>query len=104
MASLPLSAQDVQGGEAQFRGLSTEALADVWYALAGAEIRHPGCFAGLLETAHDTLFARLGNGLAAFVEERFRPLRAIDAPEDALANARATSEGSCDTDDAPRRR
>ena len=99
MTSHPLDAQDRDGRPSDaFTGLSNESLADVWYALAGAEIRHPGCFAGLLEAANDALFARLGNGLAAFVEERFRPLRAIDATEDAAANARASSERSCDND------
>jgi len=79
-----------------FGSLSDAALADVWYALAGVEIRHPGCFTGLLEAAHDALEARFGDGLAAFVEERFRNLRHVDAAEDAQANARAASEASCD--------
>ena len=81
---------------ALFVGLSNEALMDVWYALAGTEIRHPGCFTGLLEAAHDALVTRLGDSLAPLVEERFRGLRAVDAAEDAVANARATSESSCD--------
>ncbi len=76
--------------------LSDQALADIWYAVAGAEIRHPGCFTGLLEVTNDVLFSRLGDGLAAFVEERFRALRGVDAAEDAAANVRATSESSCD--------
>ena len=84
---------------AALASLSDEALADIWYALAGAEIRHPGCFTGLLEATNDALFSRLGHGLAAFVEERFRALRSVDAAEDAVANVRATSETSCD--DAP---
>ena len=80
-----------------FGSLSDAGLADVWYALAGAEIRHPGCFTGLLEAAHDALAARFGDGLAAFIEERFRELRQIDAAQDAQANADATSEASCDS-------
>jgi hypothetical protein len=80
-----------------FERLSDDSLADVWYALAGAEIRHPGCFTGLLEAAHGVLAARLGHRLAAFVEERFRDLRRVDAAEDADANAKAASEGSCDS-------
>ena len=79
-----------------FGPLPNEALADIWYTLAGTEIRHPGCFTGLLEAAHDALDKRLGPDLAAFVEKRFRGLRASDTTEDAEANARATSEGSCD--------
>lgn len=91
----------IQGGVAAdqpdpFGRLSNESLADIWYAMAGAEIRHPGCFTKLLEAANDALVARLGDTLAEFVEKRFRGLRPVDAAEDAMANARATSETSCD--------
>jgi hypothetical protein len=80
----------------KFAGLTNEELADIWYAVAGAEIRHPGCFTALLEQSNDELFRRLGGGVAPFVEERFRQLRAVDAVEDAEANARAASEPSCE--------
>ena len=30
--------------DARFVGLSNEELADIWYALGGAETRHPGGF------------------------------------------------------------
>jgi hypothetical protein len=79
-----------------FDGMTNDEVADVWYALAGAEIRHPGCFARILEDSHAELLRRLGNSLAPFVEERFRKLRAQDAPDDAIANVRATSDTSCD--------
>jgi hypothetical protein len=78
-----------------FECLTDEQLADVWYALAGAEIRHPGCFTALLEQSNDELFRRMGNRLAPFIEERFRQLRRTDAVEDAEAT-RAASEQSRD--------
>jgi hypothetical protein len=96
MESAPETAPGTQLPPDLFGALSNEALADIWYALAGTEIRHPGCFTSLLEAAHDALGKRLGPDLAAFVEKRFRGLRASDTAEDAEANARATSEGSCD--------
>lgn len=76
-------------------GLNDDELADVWYALAGVEIRHPGCFTALLEQSHAELSRRLGETLAPFVEERFRKLRPVDALEDARANEKATSDASC---------
>ena len=76
--------------------LSIEDLADLWYAVAGAEIRHPGCFTSLLERSNAALSTRLGDGFAPFVEERFRAIRPVDAAEDREANARAASETPCD--------
>lgn len=79
----------------RFECLSDEDLADMWYAVAGAEIRHPGCFTALLERSNDELFRRMGSRLAPFLAERFRHLRATDAMEDAEANAKASSDQSC---------
>lgn len=76
--------------------LSNEDLADAWYAVAGAEIRHPGCFTSLLERSNAELARRLGDRFAPFVEERFRAIRPIDAVEDRDANARAASDTACD--------
>lgn len=81
--------------DVKFAGLTTEELADIWYAVAGAEIRHPGCFTKVLEAANDELLRRMGAELAPFVEDRFRRLRATDAAEDAEANAKAGSDASC---------
>lgn len=80
----------------RLNGLTDDELADVWYALAGAELRHPGCFTALLEKSHAELSRRLGDKLASFVEQRFKKLRPVDALEDARANEMATSEASCE--------
>ena len=37
--------------DARFVGLSNEELADIWYALGGAETRHPGGFGELVDAA-----------------------------------------------------
>ena len=79
-----------------FDGATDDEVADLWYALAGAEIRHPGCFTKILEESNAELLRRRGNSLGQFIHERFRHLRVIDASEDAVANARATSDASCD--------
>lgn len=79
-----------------FEGLSTSELADIWYAVAGAEIRHPGCFTAVLEASDEELRRRLGDGLAEFVRDRFARLRSADSEEDAEAVRRATSEASCE--------
>ena len=79
-----------------FEGLSTAELADIWYAVAGAEIRHPGCFTAVLEASDDEMRRRLGDGLAGFVNERFARLRPADSQEDAEAGRRAVSDASCE--------
>jgi hypothetical protein len=78
----------------RFIGLSTEDLADIWYALGGAETRHPGGFSGLVDSTMQELDERLGDNLAAFLEPRYRPYRFIDSKEDAAANAKAAADGS----------
>lgn len=75
--------------------LSNEDLADVWYAVAGAEIRHPNCFVALLDRANAELLRRLGGDFAPFVEERFRAIRPRDAVEDREANAGSTAQTTC---------
>jgi len=75
--------------DARFRGLSTDELADIWYALGGAETRHPGGFSALVDAAMRDLTDRLDSNLAPFLEVRFRPYRLVDSKEDALANAKA---------------
>jgi hypothetical protein len=75
--------------DARFVGLSTEELADIWYALAGAETRHPGGFGELVDAALRELNTRLGDDLTHFLEPRFRSYRFVDSKEDAAANARA---------------
>jgi hypothetical protein len=87
----------------KFVALDNDELADVWYALAGAEIRHPGCFTAMLEASHDELLKRMGSGLAPFIDGRFAKLRSTDAVEDVSAT-RAASESSCEGEDRPPRR
>jgi hypothetical protein len=88
----------------KFAALDNDELADVWYALAGAEIRHPGCFTAMLEASHEELLKRLGSGLASFVDGRFAKLRSKDAAED-LSATKAASDSSCEdgVDTTPRR-
>jgi hypothetical protein len=77
----------------RFSGLSTDELADIWYALGGAETRHPGSFSSLVDTTLGELNARLGDGLAPFLEQRFRALRLVDSREDAEANRKNAISG-----------
>ena len=90
--------------EMKFDALANDELADVWYTLAGAEIRHPGCFTSVLEASHDELLKRMGSGLASFIDDRFAKLRTTDAAED-LSATKAASESSCEdeVDRTPRR-
>ena len=64
--------------DARFVGLSNEELADIWYALGGAETRHPGGFGELVDAALRELNNRFGDNLPSFLEPRFRPYRFID--------------------------
>ena len=80
--------------DARFVGLSNEELADIWYALGGAETRHPGGFGELVDAALRELNSRLGNSLRSFLEPRFRPYRFIDSKEDAAANANAAVDAA----------
>ena len=76
----------------RFKGLSNEELADIWYALAGADTRHPGGFSGLVDTTMLELIARLDSELTPFLEQRFRRYRLADSKEDAEANVKAAAE------------
>jgi hypothetical protein len=80
--------------DARFVGLSNEELADIWYALGGAETRHPGGFGELVDAALRELNNRLGDDLPSFLEPRFRPYRFIDSKEDAAANANAAADAA----------
>ncbi|MEO7270373.1 MAG: hypothetical protein ABIX28_25495 [Vicinamibacterales bacterium] len=77
----------------RFSGLSTEELADIWYALGGAETRHPGAFSSLADTTLRDLNSRLGDDLAPFLEQRFRAHRLVDSREDAEANRKNAISG-----------
>ena len=73
----------------RFRGLSNEDLADIWYALSGAEIRHAGRYQSLVDATLHELEERLPDSLRVFLDDRFKQLRVIDAPDDAVANLRS---------------
>jgi hypothetical protein len=74
----------------RFQSLEDGDLADVWYALSGAAVRHPDQFKALTDAALDELLVRRGDGLNPWLEQRFRAIRAEDSREDAEANARVS--------------
>ena len=63
----------------RFRAIADEELADIWYALAGAEIRHTDCFKHLVDATITELERRRGTAVRAFLDSRFAKLRAVDA-------------------------
>jgi hypothetical protein len=73
--------------EHRFQGLSNDELADIWYALGGAEKRHPEGFTRLRDEAFTELSRRLGGGMAPYLDERFRQYREEDAKSDGAAHA-----------------
>jgi hypothetical protein len=77
--------------DARFHDLSDEELADIWYALSGAEIRHPDCFRQLVADTIRELELRRGHGVRDFLDHRFTRLRSVDAVEDVVANKSATT-------------
>jgi hypothetical protein len=80
----------------RFRALSDVDLADIWYALSGADIRHPDCFKPLADATMKELEARKGATVSTFLDDRFARFRGSDKPEDEAANAKATER--CDPD------
>lgn len=78
----------------RFSGLSDDDLADIWYALAGAEIRHTDCFKHLVDATIYELELRKGAGVRPFLDLRFEHLRLTDVIEDATANQKSTT--TCD--------
>jgi hypothetical protein len=75
-------------GDARFQSLEDGDLADIWYALSGAAIRHPDQFKPLTDVILDELLDRRGDGLNPWLEQRFRSIRLADSREDASANIR----------------
>jgi hypothetical protein len=75
----------------RFHNLSDEELADIWYALSGAEIRHPDCFRQLVADTIRELELRRGHSVKGFLDQRFARLRSVDAVEDVVANKSATT-------------
>lgn len=80
----------------RFRMLSDAELADIWYALSGADIRHPDCFKLLADATMKELEDRKGLSVSAFLDDRFARFRDADKAEDVAANVKATE--SCGPD------
>ena len=75
--------------DTRFERLTNEELADIWYALSGAEIRHTDVFQPLVDASLQELDRRLPGTLREFLDLRFARLRSVDVPEDAIATAKA---------------
>ena len=80
--------------DVRFHALSDAELADLWYALSGADIRHPDCFKSLTDATMKELESRQGAALSAFLDARFARFRAQDAADDVEANLKSME--SCD--------
>ena len=71
-------------------------MADIWYALGGAAVRHPDHFQDLMDACFKELVDRRGVGLNPWLEQRFRELRLVDSKEDADANRKLSPEARSD--------
>ena len=78
----------------RFQSFEDGDLADIWYALSGAAIRHPEHFKSLTDAVLDELVERRSAGLNPWLEQRFRAIRLVDSKEDAEANRRVSPEAS----------
>jgi hypothetical protein len=76
----------------RFQSIEDGDLADIWYALGGAAVRHPDHFEKLMNECFQELSDRRGAGLDTWLEERFRPFRLEDTKEDAEANLKLSPE------------
>ena len=77
----------------RFDSLEDGELADIWYALSGAAVRHPDHFQTLTERVFTELLDRRGEeALNPWLEQRFRPFRLADSREDAEANLKISPE------------
>ena len=70
----------------RFQSFEDGELADIWYALGGAAIRHPEHFKPLMDSVATELLDRRGAGLNPWLETRFRSFRLADSRDDAHAN------------------
>jgi len=70
----------------RFQSIEDGDLADIWYALGGAAVRHPDHFQKLMGECFRELEDRRAESLKPWLEERFRPFRPADSAEDAAAN------------------
>lgn len=77
----------------RFDSLEDGELADIWYALSGAAIRHPDHFQPLVDRVFNELLDRRGvEALNPWLEQRFREFRLADSREDAAANLAISPE------------
>jgi hypothetical protein len=77
----------------RFDSIEDGELADIWYALGGAAIRHPDHFQPLVDAVFTELIGRRGkDGLNPWLEQRFREFRLVDSREDAEANLKSSPE------------
>lgn len=67
-------------------------LADIWYTLGGAAVRHTDHFKPLMDAVATELLARRGVELNPWLEERYRRFRLADSREDASANMAISPE------------
>jgi len=79
-------------GDIRFMSMEDGDLADIWYAVGGAAVRHTAHFKPLFDAIATELLARRGEGLTPWLDHRFREFRRIDAKEDALASAGTTPD------------
>jgi len=86
----------------RFQSFEDGELADIWYALGGAAIRHPEHFTPLMDSVATELFDRRGIGLNPWLEERYREFRLTDSREDARANQLISQETRTETSEATR--
>ena len=76
----------------RFQSLEDGDLADIWYALGGAAVRHAERFQPLMDACFQELVERRGDGLNPWLEQRFREIRLRDSKEDAEANLKQSPE------------
>jgi hypothetical protein len=81
----------------RFQSFEDGELADIWYALGGAAVRHPDQFKGMMDACFQELLDRRGAGLNPWLEQRYRPFRLADSKEDAEANLKASPEAAVPT-------
>lgn len=71
----------------RFQSLEDGELADLWYAVFGAAIRHADRFQPMADLLLKELLDRRGEGLNPWLEERFREIRLVDSRSDAQATS-----------------
>jgi hypothetical protein len=76
----------------RFQSLEDGDLADIWYALGGAAVRHPDHFQKLMDECFVELQDRRAESLKPWLEERFRQFRLADSAADAAANLEISPE------------